>query len=102
MKPSLGRIVIYRITAQEAEEINRRRIERVGGGWPTGAQAHVGNRAIEGNEYPMIVTSVFGADLTWINGQVLLDGSDSLWALSKVEGNNPGEWHWPIRMEEKQ
>ena len=30
-----------------------------------------------------------------VNGQVFLDGNDTLWTSSVVEGTEPGTWHWP-------
>jgi hypothetical protein len=49
----------------------------------------------EGTVCPMIVTRAWADGV--VNGQVLLDGSDSLWATSVDRGNGPGQWQWPTR-----
>ena len=100
MKPSIGRIVHYILTEKDAREVNRRRVavtndER----WPPGAQAHVGNPVHAGEHVPMIVCFIF-VDDDLVNGQVFLDGSDSLWQSSVEEGTGLGTWHWPERIEE--
>lgn len=101
--PTIGRIVILKLSAQQAEGINRRRTNGASIAarmkeekWPEGAQAHIGNVAFEGAEYPMIVVSVFEGSC--INGQVILDGSDTYWATSVYPGDSFGAWHWPVRV----
>lgn len=32
-----------------------------------------------------------------INGQVFLDGNDTLWVTSADEGTEPGQWSWPVK-----
>ena len=91
----LGDMVIYQLSAADAEGVNRRRehashnmdMMRV---TKTGYQAHVGNRVFMGEAVPMIVTKIFRAEL--INGQVILDGTDSLWVTSAVQGEGLGTW----------
>jgi hypothetical protein len=64
--PTIGRIVHYRLSADDAAQINRRRTSGVSiatrmktfagavespavvYGWPEGAQAHIGNAVAEG------------------------------------------------------
>lgn len=100
MQPTIGRILIYKISPEEAEQINRRRTEIVD--WPLGAQAHIGNSAQNGDEYPLVVVRVwpdeFGPGIPGVNGQLLLDGNDTLWLTSVAEGTAPGTWHWPERV----
>lgn len=84
----------YKLTTEDAQEINRRRIgwarEEPPSDWPTGAQAHFGNPAHEGEVYPAVV--VLDIDGTLANLQVFLDGNDSFWATSRRNGTEPGEW----------
>lgn len=102
MNPSIGRIVHYKLTAEDASAISRRRINgAVPDGWPAGAQAHVGNPVSEGQDVPAIITAVWPneyGDQPGVNAQVFLDGNDSFWITYKKEGTLPGEWAWPPRI----
>jgi hypothetical protein len=100
MKPTVGRIVLYTLSRADADAINSRRgtdaphARALGEpGW----QAHVGNKVYEGESYPLMVTRVWGGG--YLNGQVLLDGNDTFWATSRIEGDEPGQWSWPKREE---
>lgn len=104
MKPTIGRIVHYKLSDQDAQAINRRRTsgaaiaERIAAGtWPIGAQAHVGPPAVEGTTVPLIVVA---ADDTMVNGRAFLDGSEEL-AVSRAaesqDPHKPGTWRWPPR-----
>lgn len=81
---SVGRIVHYRLTAQDAGEINGRRVTRT---------YAVGNTVGVGDVLPMVVVRVWGVE--GVNGQVFLDGNDTLWVTSRPEGTEPGMWSWP-------
>jgi len=106
MKPTIGRIVHYKLSAQDAEEINGRRTDsnsirtrtELSDGhdrvlWPQGAQAHIGNHVREGQILPMIITAVWP---TCVSGQVFLDGNDTFWAMSRNKGTENGNWFWPL------
>ena len=113
--PSIGRIVHYRLSAEDAVEINRRRTtsgsirERIDQTfapstppsrpvWPLGAQAHIGNAAHEGDTFPMLITKVWGDTPTSaVNGQAFLDGNDVLWVTSASVGEGPRMFSWPTR-----
>jgi hypothetical protein len=114
MDITIGRTVHYTLSEQDAAEINRRRtngssiVARMkssisateGGaepihGWPAGAQAHIGNDAQAGQEYPAVSVRVWTPGMA--NLQVLLDGNDVYWATSRHEGIGPGTWAWPPR-----
>lgn len=121
MEIIIGRIVLYTLTEDDATQINRRRTTgpsiaeriknnnlptpepRLGGEdqnlipqkWPIGAQAHIGNEVAAGDIFPMMVTRVWSPG--YVNGQVLLDGNDCLWATSVTEGTEPHTWAWPPR-----
>jgi hypothetical protein len=123
VKPTVGRIVHYRLSADEAARINRRRTtgssiaSRVEDGrWPLGAQAHIGNSAYEGEVLPLIVTKTWPTEYDGsarlshhpegtkyestfgVNGQVLLDGNDALWVTAAPQhATLPGCWSWPPR-----
>jgi hypothetical protein len=101
MKPTIGRIVIYKLSQEDADQINRRRThgqsiaERIKEDkWPIGAQAHIGNEVQVGQQFPMIIVAVWSD--TCVNGQVLLDGTDNYWALSRAPGDGEQQWHFPI------
>lgn len=94
-----GVIVMYRLTAENAEAINRRRVAKPGEpNWVPGAQAHVGNMVNAYEAYPMIVTKValFGGipEDSILNGQVILDGNDTLWVTNVHHGLLNGQWNW--------
>lgn len=106
MKPSVGMIVHFRMTADQAQQVMRRRTdgksiaERIKTHmWPLGAQAHIGNPVSEGAILPMVITAVwpdeFGQGKPGVNGQVLMDGNDCLWVTSVSEGEEKGYWSWP-------
>lgn len=98
-KPSIGRIVLYRLNQADADAINRRRdhFDTVMPG-KTGLQAHVGNDAEAGQMFPAQIVRVFGPGDN-INLQVALDGNDSYWATSRGLGEyQEGCWMWPPRV----
>lgn len=84
--PKPGNTVLYTLSESDAQEINR--------------QSRGGNRAHAGDVLPMIVIRNWdpgGSNL--VNGQVLLDGSDTYWATSRGPAHEsvPGSWHWPVQ-----
>lgn len=94
-------LVRYTLTEEDAEAINRRRttgesiVHRLGANqWHEGAQAHIGNRAYAGDIYPMVIVRAWGPRC--VNGQVFLDGTDTLWVTSVYDGgpDTPGTWHF--------
>lgn len=108
MRPTIGQIVHYRLTADDAARMNKRRADYHAFATahahphdpdtapPTGHVAHVGNALEAGNYYPaMVVRTDLSPDS--INLQVFLDGTDQLWATSVHEGDEPGTWAWPPR-----
>jgi hypothetical protein len=97
IKPTVGRIVYYKLSQTNAEQINKRRNDygqNPKTDWPAGAQAHVGNRAEVGEIYPMIIVRVWPEDTHGVNGQVLLDGNDLFWVTSVAQGEAEGDWDW--------
>ncbi len=114
--PSVGRIVHFRVSAADAEAINRRRADfaayrrQVGaaqqgepGSLDSGQSGHVGhtgNMAAEGDVFPAVVVRTWGSTPATFsaNLQVFLDGNDTYWATSRSEGDGPGFWSWPPRV----
>jgi hypothetical protein len=108
--PTIGRIVHYKLSEQDAQEINRRRADYhrfMASGhkdsWvATGHVGHVGNHVRAGEVYPaMVVRTWEGVNYPGVNLQVTLDGNDTYWATSRVEGEQPGEWLWPAYQPEQ-
>lgn len=107
-KPSLGRIIHYTLTAQDAFQINRRRTtgpsiaERLSAGhWPEGAQAHLGNTVSPGQVVAAIIVAVWPGPAMNINARCILDGTDELWVTTipwHPEPELPGYWNWPPKV----
>jgi hypothetical protein len=100
MMPTIGRIVLYRLTEQDAGKINKRRDDARKNmlehqARADGSQIHVGNRVNAGEEVAMVIVAVHGPAM--VNGKCLLDGSDDYWATSVKAGEGPGTWSWPVR-----
>lgn len=88
MIPSIGRIVHYTLTETDAIVIHPRRV---------GGATH-GNEVTAGQVFPMMITRLwtYNPDETSVvQGQVFLDGDDSLWVTSVKQGDGEGQWHKP-------
>lgn len=88
-KPSVGRIVHYRISAGDVSVIADRR---------RATFLKTSNVVNADDVYPAVVVRVFDPSVSTANLQVLLDGTDSYWATSRTEGDGPGHWSWPPRV----
>jgi hypothetical protein len=84
--PTLGRIVLYKLSEDDARHIQQQRSH----------DSTTANMSGAGHKYPAVVVSTFGGEA--VNLQVLLDGPDSFWATSRHEGDEPGTWAWPPRV----
>jgi hypothetical protein len=82
---SVGRIVHYRMALYDVEN------------YVVTPHGSVGNRPNQGDAYPAVVVRLNHAESGSVNLQVFLDGSDSYWATSRTEGDEPGHWFWPPR-----
>lgn len=104
--PTIGRIVRYTLSEDDAKRINKRRDDAIASAHEhkmnpeaTGKQVHVGNKAHEGDVYPMIIVRAWGdTPESAVNGQVLLDGSDSFWVTSVTAGEGARRFAWPSRI----
>lgn len=95
--PTVGRIVLYRVSATDAETINQRRADAKAHMHrhrtdATGVVVHVGNEVTAGEIYPAMIVRVWGYEM--VNLKVELDGSDAYWATSRHIGDEPGQWRW--------
>ena len=100
MTPTIGRIVRYCLSQQDAAGINRRRVSLHLDPVTDGYVFHTGNHANAGDVLPATIVRVNGRPLGGVNAQVLLDGNDTLWVtgVMKSEGPLVGCWHWPPRV----
>lgn len=102
MIPSVGRIVHYTLSEDDAARINKRRRDAETSEIAkdeSGVVVHAGNRVREGDVYPLVITRVWGdQEGAAVNGQVLLDGNDTFWATSRKGGENQGDWSVPPRV----
>lgn len=100
-KPSIGRIVQYKLSEADVDKIVRRRSDAEKHYHPAtgvhvtghGEQRHVGNTPRPGDVYPMMIVRVWTEEI--VNGQVFLDGNDVLWVTSVCEGDEPSNFAWP-------
>lgn len=88
MTPSIGRIVHYRLSKDQATELHPKRLD--------GMRARF-NPVDEGTVLPAIVTAVWSP--TTVNLQVFLDGELSIWVTSATEGDGPRQWFWPPQIQ---
>jgi hypothetical protein len=101
--PTIGRIVRYTLSEQDADAINRRRTDAARNmaahrEKKNGSQVHIGNSVYEGEVFPLVITRVWGDQPeSAVNGQVLLDGNDTLWVSSVNVGEGPRTFAWPTR-----
>lgn len=92
MIPSVGRIVHYKLGQYDIQELQDR-LSRV---------SHL-NRPTEGEVYPMLITKIFTDSPTEespVNGRVFLDGRHDHWVTSRKQGDGPGSWSEPPRVEQ--
>jgi hypothetical protein len=97
VKPTIGRVIYYKLSAQDAESINKRRADagrnrdkmKVDS---IGYQAHVGNSVSAGQIVSGSVVAVWESQM--INAKLDLDGNDSYWVTSVSQGEEEGNWDW--------
>jgi hypothetical protein len=88
MLPDLGQVVLYSLNEEQAEEINRRRLQ--------GATPGYGPGVIPGEAVPLLVEACaagYDDGLYAIAGRLLIDDDDDNWWVTSVtEGVAPGAW----------
>jgi len=86
--PDIGQVVLYSLTEEQAEEINRRRHESSTHGYGPGV--------IPGDTVPMLVEACaagYDDGLCAVAGRLLIDDEDENWWVTSVtEGVAPGAW----------
>jgi len=86
--PDIGQVVLYSLTEEQAEEINRRRHESPTQGYGPGV--------IPGDSVPMVVEACaagYDDGLCAVAGRLLIDDEDENWWVTSVtEGVAPGAW----------
>jgi len=90
--------VLYRLSETDVAEIEHNRSIYQNAEPPAGVQIHRGNPVKVGQPFLMIVTAVWAEEFPGneppygLNGQVILDGNDTLWVTSREHGEQPGQW----------
>lgn len=92
MAPTIGRIVHYTISEDDARQV-RHQQNLMGGAM------FKCNEARAGSVLPAIVVSGPHGPDNLVNLQVFLDGDCSYWATSRAEGEGQGKWAWPPKVE---
>lgn len=98
MRPTIGRIVIYRLNVGDVQQISAARSVPVDPGISGQSFVHgmIGNPVTAGDECPAMVVRTFDEG-KHLNLKVQLDGRDTLWVTSRGEGTEDGTWRWPER-----
>ncbi len=92
MIPTTGRIVHYALGPSDVDTIKRNRSV-------AGTGIAMGNEPHEGDILPMLIVKPWGdTEGSAVNGQVFLDGNDTLWVTSRSEGTGPFTWSEPPRV----
>jgi hypothetical protein len=88
MLPDIGQVVLYSLTEEQADEINRRR--------QLSAAQSYGPGVIPGDTVPMLVAACaagYDDGVSAVAGRLLLDDDDENWWVTSVtEGVVPGAW----------
>lgn len=105
-QPTIGRIVHYSLSENDAESINKRRADtakhlEAHREASTGVQVHVGFEVTAEDVFPAIVVGTH-EDSDNLDLRVLLNGTDILWSPDApyspyAAAPEPGSWFWPPR-----
>ena len=87
--PTIGRIVKYTISEQDAANINAL----------SGFEHNNANKAYAGQIFPMMIVATWGNyPGALVNGQVFVDGNFTIWVTSINEGVGYRSYSWPERV----
>lgn len=89
MEATTGRIIHYKLTEDDCRRIKGNR-----NGLIVTSHTSEGNTPQAGDVVPAIVVRVWSPGA--LNAQAFLDGNDSLWLMSIVQGDANGQWQWPM------
>jgi hypothetical protein len=82
MKTTIGRIVIYTPTDEQKEKMES-------------SFSNTGKSCNVQSKLPAVIVAAWND--TCVNLKVLLDGDPSdLWITSAHQGDEPGQWNWPV------
>lgn len=98
MLPTVGRTVLYTLTAGDATAINAARDCQQGQEPKSHLNKHcpAGNHVAAGDVCAAVVVRVFDPKSWTVNLQVLLDGNDTYWATSRTFGEGECQWRYPL------
>jgi hypothetical protein len=84
-KPTLGRIVHYRLTEYDVASIQALlTVHR--------------NHAAVGDVCAAVIVRIWDTPgPAMVNLQVLIDGQATYWVTSRCEGDEDGKWSWPLQ-----
>lgn len=93
MKLTAGRIVQYIISLADIEAIEAQRARMAE--LLLISPGQIGNTYVPGEIVPMVIARTWSD--TCVNGQLILDGQDTLWVTSRNrDDSKPHQsWHWP-------
>lgn len=98
---TIGRTVLYRLDSMDVDAIRKSRATAVAASEFGGFMRPVEVSETEGCDRPMVVVACNpvvrgpGVAPMSVNGQVFLDGPDTLWVRGVTEGSGLAEWRWP-------
>lgn len=101
MTPTLGRIVHYTMSSQDAMRVNKRRKDASRSDVAKrdlGVVVHYGSRVSAGDILPAMITKVHENGNLGL--RVFLDGTDVFWVQAAQQAEETrlgGRWFWPPR-----
>jgi len=81
MKPTIGRIVHYEVLPEDKLKM--------------AAARYINGGCNDSDKCPAIITAVWSDNC--VNLRVIADGNLDLWKTSVNQGDQPGQWSWPVK-----